>query len=825
MQRPTLENILFQPIRINKTFLVVLLIISALGTAAFTMYKAVRRVGQPFQGFFIGANLMVSVGQRASWPGVEGGLKPLDKVLKVNAIPIANADHFRNLIKGFKKDQEVSYTIERAGQKRVITVPIKKISIFDFLISFLAPFSIGLIFITLGAFTLFYVPDQRVSNLYFILCSLIGIFCIVLFESYTSHTFFRFTQIYPIIAAVAVNLFAIFEETGKLKQWRLFTIVSVYAVAIVLVILRQYFLFNQDVSITLSKVSSFFVGFTLLINIGLLVDSLLSAKTNVTKDRIKVLLGGVIIASSAVGLWSMNFIFKSSLFHLDEAIMISLVFPIFMTYAIIKKNIFDIDRVIRISLTYVLSIGVVLTFYFSVIAIVGFIWPGFLRSGSLIGVLAFLSIIGAFVFKPLARNIQTIIYKLMFKSKYNRLQSLLQYGKGLSASADMDSISKLLVSDLVNLMELKGAFLITYTNDTKVAPIIQGCRGFNPAAFRLSNFRKDSSHFVGALKMLDKPQFLGDLRNVKTQKDVTYLKELGVKIAAPIESKGELLGILFLLEKESLDVFTAEDLEFLEVLCGQAAVSIENARLYIEKASKERLAAIGEVASVIIHEIKNPLGIIKVSAQTIKRKMKEEEQGWELATFIEKEADRMNVTIQQILNFAKPKENRLGYFNLDDLIRDSLHGLEISGQTEGRKFVFDLRADEKIVADPQKIRRAVLNLVMNAVQATHEGDRINVSSGFSRGGIGGFDGKTVEISVADSGDGIDEMELERIFKPFYTTKQEGTGLGLPIVNQIARDHGGIVDAKSKKSGGSEFIIRFPKISDQKLKEKLNGVSL
>ena len=803
LEKNLIENIFFNPIKINKTFFVIFLIICALCAGAFTMYKAINRVGQPFHGFFLGANLMVSVGQRASWPGIKAGLQPLDKILKVNGVKIGNIEQFNEIIKFAKVEQLYKYTIERKGSIKDVFVPIMRISVLDFLISFLAPFSIGLIFIIFGAFTIFYLPDLRVSYLYFLLCFLIGVFCMVVYESYTSYTFFRYIQIYPLMAAVAVNLFAVFKETKKVTDSKLFIIISVYIMAITLVVLRQYFLYNQDITIALSRITSFFVAFALLINLGLIIDNLLKAKTNVDKGKAKVLLAGVIIASSAVGLWSTNFIFKRSLFYLDEAILLSVIFPIFMSYAILKKNIFDIDRVIRVSLTYAVSTGIVLVLYFTVVALIGFLWPAFLETKGLIGIFVVLAIIGAFIFKPLSRTVQLLIYKLLFRAKYDRLRTLTKYGEKLSSGVDISDISGLLVKDLSELMGLKGAALFTYIGEGGV-PVLSLATGVDMEMIDTERFNREKSKLIQYLSRFDRPQFLGDLRNVKTANEVDRLKTMGVKLLVPFKSKGQLLAVLMIMEKLSVDIFTSEDLEFLGVLCNQAAISIENSRLYQERAKRERLAALGEVASVIIHEVKNPLGIIKVSAGTIKRRFKDGDQSYELATFIEKEVDRMNSTIQQILSFAKPGGSRLAAFNLDDFISDIVKEFKAEFDDKGITIICDFGSGEnKIDADPEKIRRAIVNLLMNSMQAVKSGDEVRISTRTSK-----VEGN-VEISVEDTGEGIDEKDIGFITKPFFTTKQEGAGLGLSIVNQIVKDHGGIIDVKSQKGKGAKFTIIIP----------------
>jgi len=814
-----LDFIFFRPIQIDKTFWVVCLMICSISAGAFTTYKAVRRVGQPFQNFFVGENLMVSVGQRAAWDGVEAGLKPLDKILEINSRPIKSVEEFKNIIRTKNEGDVLSYTIERNKERRVVSVPVRMISLFDFWVCYVGPFAIGLIFLILGTITLYYVPNLRISYLYFILCSLIGVFGLVFYEAYTSHTFFRYTQVYPLMAAVAVHLFAVFPEKRRLTEIRAYLIVWIYMLSIVLVGLRQYYLFNQDVAIILSQLSSFFVALMLLLIVALLIEAIFRAKTNVAKDRARVLLAGLIIASSAVGLWSINYLFKRTSFYLDQAILISLVFPIFMSYAILKKNIFDMDRMLRVSLTYTVSAGVVILCYFVVIATVGFVWPRILREETLLGVFALLAIIGAFVFKTLNRKVQVLIYKIFFREKYDRLQTLMDYGKRLSSGLHIDEISKLLVSDLVKLMDLKGAALVAYYGDS-TAPEVLLSKGVDIEAFNFNLDRRDSK-LLRLLEKNDKPQLLDELRTVRTTREVEGLELAGVELVIPIKSKEKILAILFLLGKSSVDIFNAEDLEFLSALTTQAAVSLENAKLYIEKSKHERLAAIGQVASVIIHEIKNPLGVIKVSAGTIRRKFDKADSTYELATFIEKEVSRMNRTIQQILSFAKPKENRLDEFNLENLILDTINGMEKEfSEKEIEMKTKLINCDKALTADQDKIRRAILNLLTNARDFADKGGEVNVVAAIISGDDTSKGNDFIEISVEDDGKGMDEEQKAVIFQPFYTTKQEGTGLGLSIVKQIAEDHSGHLTVESELGKGSKFTIRIPKDRKSKIDGEL-----
>ncbi len=223
-----------------------------------------------------------------------------------------------------------------------------------------------------------------------------------------------------------------------------------------------------------------------------------------------------------------------------------------------------------------------------------------------------------------------------------------------------------------------------------------------------------------------------------------------------------------------------------------------------ERLEREKSMMLEEMAPVLAHEIKNPLGSIKGAAQYLATEIDDEENRRILNVIIE-ETDRLNGVMSQFLTYAKPykfdkKEQRI------EPVLDKIISL-----VEARKIVDSVTIKKEIQEnlptvkmDSEKIMQVLLNLVSNAIEAMPEGGILTLGAKrFERENMEG-----IEILVRDTGKGIAKEELKNIFKPFYTNKERGVGLGLAICNRIVKNHGGSIKVKSIVGKGSSFRIRL-----------------
>ncbi len=217
----------------------------------------------------------------------------------------------------------------------------------------------------------------------------------------------------------------------------------------------------------------------------------------------------------------------------------------------------------------------------------------------------------------------------------------------------------------------------------------------------------------------------------------------------------------------------------------------------------ERLVALGKMAAGVAHEVRNPLSSIKGFATLLGAKFSRESKEYEAAELMVHEVERLNRSITELLDYARPTPLKLEPVNLADILNSSLRLIAADAETLGITVDIDIRPDTPDVkADPDRLNQVLLNLYLNGLQAMENGGSLLVSA---RKG----DGAMVDIRVADSGCGISEEMQERVMDPYFTTKPQGTGLGLAMAYKIIEEHGGTIRFVSKKGEGTTFILSLP----------------
>jgi two-component system, NtrC family, sensor histidine kinase HydH len=217
----------------------------------------------------------------------------------------------------------------------------------------------------------------------------------------------------------------------------------------------------------------------------------------------------------------------------------------------------------------------------------------------------------------------------------------------------------------------------------------------------------------------------------------------------------------------------------------------------------ERLAALGQLTAGLAHELRNPLGTMRASAEMLVKNMtSENEVARELAGFISTEVDRTNALVTRFLEFARPFHLRLAQADIADVIDRAVEQLARQRPPLDVTVYKNYSPDIAPFAfDAELIERVVHNLLVNAAQASAAGGAITVKTRQAD--------SSVELSVIDRGSGIDGKDLESIFNPFFTTKPDGVGLGLAIVSKIVDEHGGKIAVESEPGRGSIFRVFLP----------------
>jgi signal transduction histidine kinase len=223
---------------------------------------------------------------------------------------------------------------------------------------------------------------------------------------------------------------------------------------------------------------------------------------------------------------------------------------------------------------------------------------------------------------------------------------------------------------------------------------------------------------------------------------------------------------------------------------------------------KDHLTSLGELSACVAHEIRNPLTGIRTTVQFVDSKLDPEDPKHEDLQEVIGEIDRIEQIIGDLLLFARPAEGNKITADLNALINRVLDSMETQFQEAEVEVRRNLAPElTPFVFSPDSLQQVLHNLIRNALEAMPEGGKLRVTSTLRR--FRSDRSPAAEIFVSDTGHGIPEDLMDSIFKPFFTTRHNGTGLGLPITASIVRGHGGLIYARNRPQGGATFRISLP----------------
>jgi signal transduction histidine kinase len=219
----------------------------------------------------------------------------------------------------------------------------------------------------------------------------------------------------------------------------------------------------------------------------------------------------------------------------------------------------------------------------------------------------------------------------------------------------------------------------------------------------------------------------------------------------------------------------------------------------------DRLSALGELSAGMAHEIRNPLGSIRGTAEILQDGIDPADKRYEFTRILIKEVDRLNRVVEDFLRFARPAPVERGRFDVNETLREVLILTRQPALKNGVQTELAAGPVPLLPGDREQLKQAFLNLVLNALQAMPDGGTLTIGTETADGQL--------RIRFADTGQGIPQENLERIFNPFFTTRQEGTGLGLAITHRIVQGHGGRIEVQSRLGEGTTFMVVLPLAED------------
>ncbi len=470
------------------------------------------------------------------------------------------------------------------------------------------------------------------------------------------------------------------------------------------------------------------------------------------------------------------------------------------------------------------------------------------------GLFLFNTLVASFVililFDPLKSKIEGAVVAFLFRERWEFLHTLQQLRVRVASLIDVQRLGHTLLDALYETRRVTHASLYLLSDDglgfrrvdfrgpppaahldAATARGIVNAAAAGQKAVLIENVERRlfelRSLLPGATETTQPPAPLS-----AAGEEAVRLSEIGAALAAmragvciPLLGGDRVLGFLNLHDDRVQEAFASDEIaEMLEV-ADQVAVTVENTRLYERMKERDRLAALGEMAAGLAHEIRNPLSSIKGAVQYLDPKALPPAES-ELMEVLVDEVNRLNNVVTQFLEYARPMRTTFQPANINEVLAKTmklLQGHELPERVEVR---LELEPElPQVSCDADQLKQVFINLTLNAAQAMPKGGALTVVTRRPRANEWHLDekepryiGNQVELRFTDTGGGIPEEVRSRLFIPFYTTKEKGTGLGLAICQRIVKNHGGTIEVESRPGEGTTFILRLPTNTEKPLIE-------
>jgi signal transduction histidine kinase len=384
-----------------------------------------------------------------------------------------------------------------------------------------------------------------------------------------------------------------------------------------------------------------------------------------------------------------------------------------------------------------------------------------------------------------------------------KLHKLMDASKIINSTLDLDRLLGLIMDAAVSSIEAdRGTlYLVDAIKQELWSKVLQGA---DMVEIRLPIGKGIAGQVALTGETINIPDaYVDDRFNREVDKRTGYLTRN--ILCMPMRNKdGKVIGVIQLLNKQD-GCFTMDDEQFIDAFSSHAVIAIENARLAQEMVQNERLSAVGRMANVIIHDIKNPMGTLRVYAQVMKKKSGNEEAG-KLADEMIRQVDRFVNMTQEILDFTRGvSASNFQDLDFGEVMTGVLDFIEKDLEKNNVKLLRKAEFKGVVKLDQDKMVRVFYNLASNARDAMPQGGSLTVSTSQEK--------EFVKIEFTDSGTGMPDEVKKKIFEPFMTFgKKHGTGLGMSIVKKIIDDHKGKIEIESEVGKGTTIRILLPVLS-------------
>jgi two-component system sensor histidine kinase HydH len=568
------------------------------------------------------------------------------------------------------------------------------------------------------------------------------------------------------------------------------------------------------------------------VSLSLLYRRMRASAARIERARIAYLFVGALLALVASIL---DFVPRMGLPLPPLGAMVTALYLFFLTQTLIRHRLLDLHELLgKFAALSVLAL-ILAAVYGTLV-----IW-----SGDKPALFLFNTLVASFVilnlFEPLRAKVEEWVVAALFRERFELIRVLTALKARLFSVIDPHLLARVVLDHLqesrrvthasiylladsrpgFSLLDFRGPSPVPFLDATAARSLLASAASGQKAVL-LENVERRAAELARIVGPPGRPVARGqrDPELAKLHEEATRLAELRSALAAmhagisiPLQDGERVLGFLNLWDERVPEAYSSDEIALMLDIADRAAMIIENSKLFERMKERDRLAALGEMAAGLAHEIRNPLGAIKGASQFL-TSGREGEDEW-LQVIVE-EVDRLNGVVTQFLDYSRPLKSALAPTDVNDVLERTAK-LVRAELPERVELVLEPGPRlPRVQTDAEQLKQVLINLFRNAVQAMPGGGKIVVSTAIADEGLRLHrPPETVEIHVRDSGPGIPEEHRENIFVPFFTTKEKGTGLGLAICQRLIRHHGGSISLLASAPGeGAEFVIRLPAVVEE-----------
>ena len=800
-----------------------------------TVISSFQWINRPFPGFFLYGNLAVTPDFLPQWSGNREGLRFLDRVLAVQGEALKHPRAVYDLVRRAPPGSQFRYAVEREGKRFEVIIPSMQFSFHDWLLSFGIYLLAAMGFLAIGVTPFYFRSTSPAAAPLFLMVSAIFLWFAATFDFMTAQLVPKEVRIFAftMTPSAGIHLGLLLTKGEAIRKRHLPYLLIIYGISILLGLFYSL-AFYAEIGVWhwALRLSYGYSCLAALVFLALLWAELRKPISDLERLRLRVVFFGSILGFflPTFGTVLTSFFYLAIPYNL--LLIPAVFFPLSVAYALLKYNLFDLDVVLKVGLTRGALTGALLLIYVLLVSVLSPLL-GIYEKDSVVAL--FFSILVVIVFNPLLRWIEGVMNRFLFRKEYNPIQLQSEVSLLLRSLSKPQAIAARYLRLVTERVEIETASLFFRSQEQGKHLTISLGGEANGAKEILPHLHSLWIRYFGAGKRgVSKSEVESDPACQENRSELLRIfTELKAELVISMTFEKGVVGLVSLGKKRSGRAYSADDFGLLCLLADQLALSLENGMLFEEsektkedyrrlynqsQALNQKLVEVDRLKKQFVanisHELRTPISTILGYSEVLldasfagdRRAILERVVG---------NGQELSQLMDSLLDFSRIETGSTEATLQEVSVREVLESLETMTKRliKGRPIRLRVQIEpllDVIETDPKKLQQILMQLLTNALKFTEKGEiALEMKSRLENGNV------FVEISVSDTGIGINKRDQEVIFEEFRqldgssTRQYGGTGLGLGLCRRLVQSLGGRIAVESEPGQGSMFSLMLP----------------